>query len=191
MREMKSRILSILHRKLGITSLLPLKYQGAAVVFQEVPDEISLAINISGCPRNCKGCHSSHLKEYIGRNLRKDINKLIKQNSGITCVCFMGGDHNLCELQKMTRYIRRKWPGLKICLYTGADDKEALTKIGKRIKPDYLKFGPYRENRGPLSKPGTNQRFLKIKYPYGYNSPLEYTFTEDLTHVFQIKELGL
>lgn len=189
-RETVSRIPQILRRKFSFMLPLPLKYQGAAVVFQEVPDEISLAINISGCPRNCEGCHSPHLREYMGYFLRDNIDALIMENSGITCVCFMGGDQNLHELRKIVRRIRKKWPRLKIALYTGADDEDSLIEIGEKIKPDYLKFGPYRENRGPLNKPGTNQRFLKIKYPYGYNSPLEYTMMEDLTHLFQIKELG-
>ena len=123
-REMRSGISAALRRKLSSVFPRPLKYQGAAVVFQEVPDEISLAINIAGCTRNCKGCHSPHLREYEGALLRNNITDLIMQNSGITCVCFMGGDQNLRELRRITRMIRRKWPGLKICLYTGEDDEE-------------------------------------------------------------------
>lgn len=185
---MRSGISAALRRKLSSVFPRPLKYQGAAVVFQEVPDEISLAINIAGCTRNCKGCHSPHLREYEGALLRNNMTDLIMQNSGITCVCFMGGDQNLRELRRITRMIRRKWPGLKICLYTGEDDEEKLVRIGQMLKPDYLKFGPYIESRGPLNKLGTNQRFLKITYPYGYSAPLEFTFMTDLTYTFQTKE---
>lgn len=45
-----------------------LKYVDARVVFQEIPDEITLAINISNCPCHCKGCHSQYLAEDIGKN---------------------------------------------------------------------------------------------------------------------------
>lgn len=38
-----------------------MKYSDAQVVFAEVPDEITLAISISGCPNRCPGCHSQHL----------------------------------------------------------------------------------------------------------------------------------
>lgn len=46
-----------------------LKYVDARVVFQEIPDEITLAINISNCPCHCKGCHSQYLAEDIGKPL--------------------------------------------------------------------------------------------------------------------------
>ena len=44
-----------------------LKYVDAKVVFAEVPDEVTLAINISNCPCQCKGCHSSYLAQDIGK----------------------------------------------------------------------------------------------------------------------------
>lgn len=190
-RETESALSKFIARKLHFLFPLPLKYQGAAVVFQEVPDEISLAINICGCERNCPGCHSPHLQKYIGNYLRSNIDALIAENSAVSCVCFMGGDQNLRELRKIVRRIRRKYPRLKIALYTGEDDAEKLIRIGEMIKPDYLKFGPYIENRGPLDKPGSNQRFLKITYPYGYKVPLEYTMMTDLTYVFQMRKLKL
>lgn len=38
-----------------------LKYVDTAIVFSEIPDEVTLAINISGCPNKCKNCHSQYL----------------------------------------------------------------------------------------------------------------------------------
>ena len=35
-----------------------LKYVNTGIVFQEIPDEVTLAVNISGCPCRCHGCHS-------------------------------------------------------------------------------------------------------------------------------------
>lgn len=70
-----------------------LKYKGYAIVFQEVPNEITLAINICGCPHKCKGCHSQYLWLDDGDILEKDLNDIIdKYKDYITCVCFMGGD---------------------------------------------------------------------------------------------------
>lgn len=132
-----------------------LKYLGHSIIFQEVPNEISLAINVSGCPYKCKGCHSSYLWEYKGRYVSDDIEVLIDIHDGITCVCFMGGDQNPHELNKLIDYIHSR--GLKVCLYTGADS------IPKDIfHLDYLKIGHYDEKLGGLDKPTTNQRFYIV-----------------------------
>ena len=40
-----------------------LKYVDTKVVFAEVPDEVTLAINISNCPCHCDGCHSEYLAD--------------------------------------------------------------------------------------------------------------------------------
>ena len=63
----------------------PLRYDGAAVVFSEVPDEISLAISITGCPRRCPGCHSEYLWEYHG-NLLLKISKISTRSSAAISV---------------------------------------------------------------------------------------------------------
>lgn len=36
------------------------------IVFAEIPDEVTLAINITGCPYRCPGCHSPHLQTDCG-----------------------------------------------------------------------------------------------------------------------------
>ena len=38
-----------------------MRYSGLQIVFQEIPNEISLAIHFTGCPLKCKGCHSNDL----------------------------------------------------------------------------------------------------------------------------------
>ena len=43
-----------------------LKYVNTGIVFQEVPDEVTLAVNISNCPCRCPGCHSSYLWDDTG-----------------------------------------------------------------------------------------------------------------------------
>ena len=60
-----------------------LKYVDTKVVFQEVPDEITLAINISNCPCHCINCHSSYLAEDIGEPLDlQHLTNLIKSLIG-------------------------------------------------------------------------------------------------------------
>ena len=64
-----------------------LKYVDTKVVFREVPDEVTLAINISNCPNSCPGCHSSYLSEDIGEVLTiTRIKKLLKENEGVNFV---------------------------------------------------------------------------------------------------------
>ena len=71
-----------------------LKYVNTGIVFQEIPDEVTLAINISNCPCHCPGCHSRYLWEDIGLPLNTDaIDAFVEQyGTDITCISFMGGD---------------------------------------------------------------------------------------------------
>ena len=149
-----------------------LKYVSTCIALQEVPDEISLIINVSGCPHHCEGCHSQYLWEYNGRYLVDDILDLINQyREYVTCICIMGGDYNIPELNYVMNCINSK--GLKNCLYTGLNH----IPIGLE-RLDYIKIGEYRKELGGLDKPTTNQRFYK-------NVNGQYV---DITDIFQIKE---
>ena len=50
-----------------------MKYCETAITFSEVPDEVTLCINISNCPCHCKGCHSAYLAEDIGEELTFEV----------------------------------------------------------------------------------------------------------------------
>lgn len=72
-----------------------LKYVDTRVCFAEIPDEITLCMNLSNCPCHCEGCHSPHLAGDIGEVLTiTRIEKLLKENKGVTAICFMGGDND-------------------------------------------------------------------------------------------------
>lgn len=131
-----------------------LKYVDTLVTFSEVPDEISLCINISGCPYKCPGCHSPWLWKDDGTALTIEaLQKLIQENDGITCVCFMGG--NPKEVNILAQYCN----GLKVAYYTGAD---TISKELDLKNFDYIKTGPYIEEYGPLTSRRTNQTFWKV-----------------------------
>lgn len=135
-----------------------LKYVTAQVTFAEVPDEITLCINISNCPCHCEGCHSSYLAENVGKSLDQDsLNALIHINHGITCVAFMGGDVNPKQVNDLAYHIKQT--GLKTCWYSGRC--ELSLDIDLR-NFDYIKLGPYISSKGGLDHPNTNQRFYHI-----------------------------
>lgn len=137
---------------------MSLKYDGYAVVFQEVPNEVSLAINITGCPHRCKGCHSPHLWEDTGNSMLADLPYLLDKYSGlITCVCFMGGDHCPDELKTGCKLAHEN--GLKTCLYTGIESISDVESLNLADYFDYIKVGSYDELKGGLTSKTTNQRF--------------------------------
>lgn len=137
-----------------------LKYAETLVSFQEIPDEISLCINISNCHNNCIGCHSPHLKNDIGTPLTsEELINLINRNQGISCVCFMGGDIKPLEVQRLAQLVKEK--GLKAAWYSG---KSEIPEDISIINFDYIKLGPYIEEYGPLNSRTTNQVMYKIDY---------------------------
>ena len=137
-----------------------LKYVDTKVVFAEVPDEITLAINISNCPCQCKGCHSSYLAQDIGEPLDlQHLTNLIDSNKGITCVGLMGGDANPSEVDDIAQDIKEYYPELKVGWYSG---RQELSKDIELSNFDYIKLGPYIEEFGPLNSKTTNQRFYKV-----------------------------
>lgn len=137
-----------------------LKCLDTKIVFQEVPNEISLAINISGCVIRCRECHSKYLWENIGEDLSYEaLDSLIERNTGITCVCFMGGDRNPLYINKLAKYIRNNFPNLKIAWYSGRSRIPNVIEINNF---DYIKVGRFIKERGPLNNPKTNQIFYEI-----------------------------
>ena len=128
------------------------------IVFQEVPGEVTLALNISGCPNRCPGCHSPHLREDIGEELTPELLDILvaRYSPGITCVCFMGGDQDTECVAELAQHVHLK--GLKTAWYSG---REWAIAEYKSTVFDFVKFGPYVEALGGLKSPTTNQRFYR------------------------------
>ena len=98
-----------------------LKYVNTGIVFQEIPDEVTLAINISNCPCRCPGCHSYYLWEDIGLPLDTEAIDAFVEKFGtdITCISFMGGDADPKAVNQLALYIREVHPEFKVAWYSG------------------------------------------------------------------------
>lgn len=173
-----------------------LTYKDTAIVFREIPDEVTLAINIAGCPVHCPDCHSKHLwkNDGVGLDLY-ELDKLIKEHPGITCVSLMGGDNDVQAVHTLLHFVKTNYD-LKTSWWSGREnipDYEFLRDL------DYLKIGPYIKEKGGLDSKETNQKLYKIvkqcsvNYPIiGYNDDGEesyitgdYYMLEDITHLLQ------
>jgi anaerobic ribonucleoside-triphosphate reductase activating protein len=137
-----------------------LKYVNTGIVFQEIPDEVTLAINISNCPCRCPGCHSHYLWEDIGLPLNTDaIDAFINEyGRNITCIAFMGGDSDPMGVDMLAQYIHEEHPQFKVAWYSG---RVRITSAVNKSDFDYIKVGPYLKHLGPLKSSTTNQRLYR------------------------------
>lgn len=139
-----------------------LKYLYVKEVFQEIPDEMSLAVAISGCEIQCKGCHSRELWEDKGTPLDVEaLCGLLNQHNGITCLLLMGGEHDIDALTELFMYAHKR---LKTAWYSGLD---RLPKGHQGILQylDFYKEGHFDIELGGLDSPTTNQRLYHITHP--------------------------
>lgn len=139
-----------------------IRFVNTGVVFQEVPDEVTLTINISNCPCHCIGCHSKYLWEDIGEplNYLAMDDMLRKYGDDITCVGLMGGDANPLEVNDIAAYIKSKNGRLKVAWYSG---RHEMTEGIDLRNFDFIKLGPYVESLGGLDKRTTNQKFFRVE----------------------------
>lgn len=186
-----------------------LKYTDTQVTFAEIPDEITLCINLSNCPCHCEECHSSYLAEDIGEVLTVTrIEKLLKQNEGITAICFMGGDNDPKLINHYAKFIKQLYvrkaesarrtnevlnlpkgntvTGLNLGVMAPTPVKvgwysgrQELSKETDINNFDYIKLGPYIKEKGPLNCRTTNQKFYKVVHTSMGTSKMY-----DITHKF-------
>lgn len=97
-----------------------MNYAYMEVGLQEVPDEISLCIGITGCSLHCANCHSKELWDAsYGNELTEEVYKdtLLKYKNKCSCICFMGGEW---EEETLIKYLQlARGAGYKAALYTG------------------------------------------------------------------------
>lgn len=151
-----------------------LKYVYAKETFSEVPDEISLCVSISNCHIHCDGCHSKELWKDVGKPLTIDsLKKLLEAHKGITCLCLMGGEHDIDALAELFCYASKV---IKTAWYCGLQELPK-DKFGITQYLDYIKLGPYKKELGGLDNPNTNQRFYFLeKCGNNYTAWHDFTF---------------
>ena len=94
-----------------------------SVVIEEIPDRVTLAVDISNCQGNCVGCHSPFLKEDIGEELTEEvIDRMVKENYGVNCFLFLGEGNDMPALIRLADHVREI--GLEAALYSGRKDVE-------------------------------------------------------------------
>lgn len=137
-----------------------LKFYNFDIVFSEIPDEVTLAINISACPNCCEGCHSPWLWKDEGNLLNQEsLSALVETYlNEITCVCFMGGDNLPEEVDALASFIKSNY-NIKTAWYSG---KENLSEVIDARNFNYIKLGPYIKSLGPLKDKTTNQRLYSV-----------------------------
>jgi anaerobic ribonucleoside-triphosphate reductase activating protein len=157
-----------------------LKYANVQVVFQEFPGETTLAINITGCPNHCPGCHSPHLWKDEGYPLNEhELEILLRPYNKpgvITCVGFMGGDQDCNRVQQLAQWVKMNYPHLKTGWYSGNNfwSDEMMYHF------DYVKFGSYKKDLGGLNSPTTNQ----VMYKHIYNDSGTFSMWLNITKYF-------
>lgn len=152
-----------------------MKYFNWDIVFQEIPDETTLAINISNCPCHCPGCHSKFLWNDVGTELDiVEYNRLLSSViQDITCVCFMGGDAEPEYINTLAEYTKKYFDQIKVGWYTG---KTIVSKAVNLVWLNYVKVGPYIERLGGLKSPQSNQKLYKVIHPSQELEDITYKF---------------
>ena len=100
------------------------RYHKFDVVFAEIPGETTLALNITGCPNRCPGCHSPHLQADEGRVLDEAelLGLLARYGRSVTCVAFMGGDAGPHKIARLAGTVRKTCPELRTAWYSGREE---------------------------------------------------------------------
>ena len=138
-----------------------MRYVDVKEVFSEIPDEITLAVSISGCPVRCRDCHSQYLWDDTGDPLDAEaLAAMLESHAGVTCLCLMGGDQDPAEVDRLAAWVKEN-RGVRTAWYSGR------SCLPPEIEPahfDYIKTGPYDARRGPLTAATTNQRLYRVEH---------------------------
>ena len=138
-----------------------MRYSGLQVVFKEIPNEVSLAIQVTGCALRCIDCHSKDSwNQALGELLTPEVLKalILTYREYITCVLLMGGEWD-GAIYQLLEVVREN--SLKTALYTGLEIGNVDVRLLSRL--DYIKCGRFIKEAGPLSSTKTNQKLIELK----------------------------
>lgn len=159
-----------------------LRYLYVKEVFAEIPGEISLGLSISGCQIHCVGCNQRELWEDKGTPLDVEtLCGLLNQHNGVTCLCLLGGEHDIDTLTELFMYAHKR---VKTAWYCGLD-MIPKDKLGIMQYLDYCKLGHFDIELGGLDSPNTNQKFYHIEHQGDGNF-----WMTDFTYLFTKKDLN-
>ncbi|MCQ2172645.1 MAG: anaerobic ribonucleoside-triphosphate reductase activating protein [Bacteroidales bacterium] len=137
------------------------------IVLEEIPDKVTLAVEISNCQGSCVGCHSPFLRQDIGEELTPGVvDALIAANFGVNCFLLLGEGKDPAAVLAIAEHLRTRHPFIARAIYSGREEVEP--ELYEAF--DYVKVGPYIAEYGPLNERTTNQRL--------------YLHREDITHRF-------
>lgn len=97
------------------------------VTLNEIPDKISLVINLGKCECHCEGCHSDYLWDTheCDEQTPEELLSLIKSYKSVTnTVLFMGGNRNHMDFEEFADSVLKPLHnlGINIGIYLGAWD---------------------------------------------------------------------
>ena len=125
------------------------------IVMEEIPDRVTLAVEISNCQGCCKGCHSPWLAGDIGEPLTPAVvDRLIADNFGVDCFLLLGEGNDPAAVMEIAAHLKTAHQGIARAIYSGRSQVE--DSLFEAF--DYVKVGPYIEEKGPLNSVTTNQR---------------------------------
>lgn len=162
------------------------------ITLSEIPGKTALVVEFANCQQRCPGCHSMHLW-YPGEDL--SLSEVLTYidcslNEDINCILLMGGTTNgipLSDLKKLVEAIYRRF-SIPVAIYSGLPEEETrMSEMATWYGLDYLKTGDYREDRGGLECPKSNQKFYKKDFRHTLKDnvlKVEF-FWEDITYKFR------
>lgn len=135
-----------------------IKYHTSMIVFEEIPDKVTLSFSITNCCGKCKGCHSPFLRADVGTELNESVlqQKFNDKLNYVNCVLFLGEGKDLDTLIRLSHFIKENYKHVETAIYSGRDEMD--NRLFDNF--DYVKIGSYQADKGPLNKETTNQRLF-------------------------------
>lgn len=136
------------------------------------PEGNAVAIIMTGCEHNCKGCHSLSLQifkkyeESFEEMLMKIKNFAERANTNK--LVFLGGDPLFFKNQELTKYLTSNLKGYDICIFTGYDIEFVKKLTLENVK--YYKCGKFDKNLSRLSKKTDSEYILASENQNFYDS---------------------